>query len=66
MTLSFNGEKREFTAPLSVSELLVALGYSTGAVAVALNGQFVPRSRHEATMLADGDQVDVVAPMQGG
>jgi sulfur carrier protein len=66
MTLSFNGESREFAAPLSLSALLQQLGYAPGTVAAAVNGQFIPRSRYAQIELADGDRVDVVAPMQGG
>jgi len=34
--------------------------------AVALNGQFIPRSRYAAQSLRDGDRLDVVAPVAGG
>ncbi|MCW8196393.1 sulfur carrier protein ThiS [Proteobacteria bacterium 005FR1] len=34
--------------------------------AVAINGDFVPRSAYESVDLQDGDKVDVVAPVGGG
>ena len=34
--------------------------------AVALNGQFVPRTRYAMQPLCDGDRLDVVAPVAGG
>jgi sulfur carrier protein len=34
--------------------------------AAAVNGQFVPRTRHAATSLAAGDQIDLVQPVTGG
>jgi len=34
--------------------------------AAAVNGQFVPRTRHAATPLATGDQIDLVQPVTGG
>ena len=35
-------------------------------VAVARNGEVVPRSAWETTRLADGDAVEVLAPVAGG
>lgn len=34
--------------------------------AVAINGEFIPRSAYEEVSLQDGDKVDVVAPVGGG
>ncbi|GCD91241.1 sulfur carrier protein ThiS [Nocardioides sp. LS1] len=35
-------------------------------IAVALNGEVVPRDRHPATALHEGDVVEVVTAVQGG
>ncbi|AVP58295.1 sulfur carrier protein ThiS [Pulveribacter suum] len=34
--------------------------------AVAVNLQFIPNSRYAAQPLADGDQVEIIAPVTGG
>jgi len=34
--------------------------------AAAVNGQFVPRAAHAATLLAAGDRIDLVQPVTGG
>lgn len=39
---------------------------STSAFAVAINGEFVPRSSYAEVCLADGDEVDLVSPVGGG
>ncbi|CBW74616.1 ThiS protein [Mycetohabitans rhizoxinica HKI 454] len=42
---------------------------SYGAVppyAVAINGEFVPRTQHPARALTQGDRIDVVKPVAGG
>jgi sulfur carrier protein len=39
---------------------------AAGRVAVALNGEVVPRSRWETTDLAAGDSLEVLAPTAGG
>lgn len=45
---------------------LTELGFTSPAIATALNGDFVPRDAHDTTRLNDGDRVEVLAPMQGG
>ena len=46
--------------------MLIARRGHPATVAVAVNQVFVPRSRHVDTTLKEGDQVEIVAPMQGG
>jgi sulfur carrier protein len=65
MKIVLNGEPREVRAT-RLSELLAELGYSDASVATALNESFVPRQAREATELAPGDRLEVVAPRQGG
>ncbi len=50
----------------TVAELLRELGFEANQVAVALNLDFVPRSRYPDTRLSEGDRVEIVSPMQGG
>lgn len=66
MTISINGEKKTFEEEqLSVSELLKKLEYKEG-FAVALNMTFVLNTTYETTMIKDGDELDILAPVQGG
>ena len=60
-----NGEELA-VAGLSVSELLERLGYAGGRVAVELNGDIVRRGDYGATVLRDGDVVEVVSFVGGG
>lgn len=34
--------------------------------AVAVNTRFVPRTRHAAHMLHDGDHIEIISPVTGG
>jgi sulfur carrier protein len=66
MTISVNGEKKSFDVEsMSVQELLEKLGYKEG-FAVALNTTFVLNSTYNETMIKDGDELDILAPVQGG
>ena len=66
MKLIINGQKTTFAAPLNIADCLDQQGFGDKLVAVARNGSFVPRERHSETTLEDGDEIEIVAPMQGG
>ncbi len=66
-TVTLNGE----LCPLdvtSLSEYMAGRGYESGrkGVAVAVNGEVVPRSCWGSTTLKDGDRLEIVEPVQGG
>jgi sulfur carrier protein len=65
MRIVLNGKAREVAAA-RLDALLEELGYQGAKVATAVNGGFVPRPARGETRLADGDRVEVIAPMQGG
>lgn len=46
--------------------VLQELGFTSPAVATALNGSFVARGKRAEVQLAEGDRLEVLAPMQGG
>lgn len=64
MLITLNGESREVPSRITLAGLLV--GTTRPGTAVAVNGDVVPRSRHAAVQLADGDRIDVVEAVQGG
>ena len=64
MNITLNGETRQ-THAATLAALLTECGFGP-KVATARNGDFVPASLRPATALADGDRIEVVAPMQGG
>ena len=66
ITLSINGQPRQFPAPLSIAELVVALDLAGKRIAVEKNGAIVPRSEHGSIRVADGDQLEIVVAVGGG
>lgn len=66
MDILLNGEPRTFAGALSVRALLEAERLAARRVAVEVNGEIVPRGRHEHHMLADGDRVEIVHALGGG
>jgi sulfur carrier protein len=47
-------------------DALEALGYTGQKVATAVNGEFVPARRRAEVRLVAGDEIEIVAPRQGG
>ncbi len=61
-----NGQSMALGHPLTVAALLADSGHAGKRVAVELNGEVVPRSRHADTELRDGDRVEIVVAVGGG
>ena len=61
-----NGKTHRFERPVEVSALLSTLELAGKKVAVERNGEIVPRSAHASTLLADGDQLEIVVAVGGG
>jgi sulfur carrier protein len=66
MKIVLNGESREVPATTSLAQLLEQSGYGARRVAVEVNRQIVPRSRHAAHGLAEGDHIEIVQAIGGG
>jgi sulfur carrier protein len=61
-----NGEPRSVSQGTTVSVLIGDLGLSGKPVAVERNREVVPRAQHASTVLAAGDQLEVVTFVGGG
>jgi sulfur carrier protein len=66
MQLQVNGEIVSVPEGASLEQLLTQLGIGTGRVAVEINRDIVPRSRHASHMLREGDAVEIVHAIGGG
>lgn len=61
-----NGEARRLDSEICVTRLLEELGYAGKRVAVELDGEIVPRSRHTETMIKAGNRIEIVVAVGGG
>lgn len=66
MHIILNGETLTLDAAQTIAELLVARGLAGRRVAVEVNGEIVPRGRHDEHRLAEGDRVEIVHALGGG
>jgi sulfur carrier protein len=61
-----NGEPRQIVRGTTVASLLADLGVEPRQVAVEVNLELVPRTRHAERALAAGDNLEVVTLVGGG
>lgn len=62
----YNGQKRTAEDGLSVAQLVDAEVGSRAGVAIAVDGEVVPASAWEVTVIRDGSTVDLLTAVQGG
>jgi sulfur carrier protein len=66
MTVTVNGEPRQLPEGATVAKLVDELSAPSRGVAVALDGEVVPRTAWSATALREGARIEVVVAIQGG
>lgn len=66
MDVTVNGNPRQLTGGSTVADLVAELTAAHRGVAVAVNGEVVPRAGWPAARLRDGDRVEVLSAAQGG
>ena len=66
MRVILNGEPRELDAGATVDAAVAITGAPDRGVAVAVDGEVVPRGEWTGTELRDGQRVEVLQAVQGG
>jgi sulfur carrier protein len=65
--VTLNGERRELGERATIEAAVYASGAPDGrGVAVALDGEVVPRGEWATTEVRDGQEVEVLRAVQGG
>ena len=66
IALTVNGKRRELAAETDLAGFLDELQIDPRAVAVAHNGEIVPRDRYSTIQLREGDTLEIVRMVGGG
>jgi sulfur carrier protein len=66
--VTVNGDRRELPAGATVASVVASLPHAPEGrgVAVAVEGEVVPRAKWSSTAIHDGASVEVVVAVQGG
>ena len=66
IALQINGKRVELEAATPLLDYIERLGVDPRAVAVEHNGDIIERDRYAATLLREGDVVEIVRMVGGG
>ena len=66
IALTVNGKRRELEGETDLVGFLSALDVDARGVAVARNGEIVPRDHYAEVRLRDGDVLEIVRMVGGG
>lgn len=66
MKVQLNGANHVLSDDANVADAVSALTTADRGVAVALNGEVVPRTEWQSTRLREGDRLEVLTAKQGG
>jgi sulfur carrier protein len=66
MKMTVNGVSSDIAEGTTVAELVDARAQQQRWVAVAVDGDVVPRGAWTSTLLHDGDSVEILVPVAGG
>lgn len=66
MRIVVNGEPRDVTDGVSVSAVVASVVVETRGVAVALDGEVVPKSAWDSTVVAPAQSLEILKAVQGG
>jgi sulfur carrier protein len=66
ITVFINGKTKILNSPCTLQQALDQWGYKEGPFAVAINHRVIQRDSYIIEMLQQGDEIDLLYPMQGG
>lgn len=64
--VTINGRELELPEPISLARYIEERGLAGRRLAVAHNGNVVPKDEYRNEMIDDGDTLEIVRPVGGG
>lgn len=64
--VTLNGRERTLAGETALPVLLEEMGVDRRLIAVALNGEVIPRDRYDEVLVRDGDRLEIVRMVGGG
>ena len=67
MEVRINGKETEVHQSMSIVDYLASIGFDKKvSIAVAINGEIIPKEEYSETQLKNGDSMEVVRAIGGG
>ena len=64
--VTVNGEEIPFIEGETLAQLIVRCGYRSGRIAAEVNGNIVPRAKHDEFIVKTDDRIEIVGLIGGG
>ena len=64
--VTINGRELDLPKPISLEDYIEQQGLAGRRLAVAHNGNVIPRDNYKDAMINDGDTLEIVRPVGGG
>ena len=64
--VTVNGEEISFIEGENLAQLIVRCGYRSGRIAAEVNGNIVPRVKHDEFIVKTDDRIEIVGLIGGG
>ncbi len=66
MDITVNGKEKDIPYGSTIETLLMILDISPNGIAVEMNKQVIPKTRHNVTFLRDEDNIEIIQMVGGG
>ena len=66
MKIKVNGKELEVSERISLATLVEKVSSDTSFMAVAVNGEVIPKAEWSALVLKEKDKVEIISVFQGG
>ena len=66
MLVFINGEQKDFSSEINLTELIQQLDITSKGLAIAINNAVVPKNDWEQTKLTEQDKITLIKATQGG
>ena len=64
--IRINGTTKQISPNISITDLLNELALPKEGIAVAVNGEVIPRDQHGLILINEEDQIEVIRAVEGG
>ena len=66
MQIILNGNKVSISSSTNIKDLLTVNNYDSTLVAVEINLEVIPRSKHDSHYLKEDDKIEIIKAVGGG
>lgn len=66
MKVIVNGTQHDFSDNTTIADLIAQLELKDRKIAIEMNLEVVPSARHNSTLLAEGDRIEIIEAVGGG